>query len=67
MEPPYLVQRKDEDGFWVNVAECASWKHAVRTAQIEANESGALHRAVYGPQREGARLFVKQVRQADAS
>lgn len=52
MMPPFLVQVKDAEGFWCNVSEHASPKFACKVAQVEANETGQIHRAVAGPKRE---------------
>lgn len=60
MTPPYLVQMRDADGFWVNVSEHASWAFACKVAQVEANETWQLFRTVWGLKREGARLFSPQ-------
>lgn len=64
MNPPYLVQVRDADGFWCNVTELPTWKAACKTAQFEANESDKMHRVVQGPKREDAKLFLPSAREA---
>lgn len=56
-QPPYLVQTRDAEGFWVNVYDAASWPNALKLAEIEARETKRQYRAVCGPKREMARYF----------
>jgi hypothetical protein len=57
MTPPFLVQQRDRDGFWVNLSEQQDHAFACRVAQHEANETGRQTRVVSGPERRSPQYF----------
>lgn len=55
--PPYLVQLRDEEGFWVNLHDMTTWKDACAKAQLEADARREQVRVVWGPKRSEPKYF----------